>query len=242
LWAEDAFLETLRGLASCPVKTFGFSSGADAQVVDYLPVSWNESTFSVQAGSESAGVSIPYAGRHFALNAASAILAALECGVSLQDACEAVGSVKLPAMRMEPVVVDGVTYVMDSYNAAPQSFAAALETLAELPTSGKRIVVAGEMKELGDMNEEGHRMVGRAIVKAKPDHVVFYGEAMIWAREEAIKGGLAESEMQMADSLQRVTMAVGTLASEGDTVLVKGSRAMELEKAIEPLLKREVEA
>lgn len=230
-WAGDDFLGLLQAQSPVPVETFGFHAG-DAKVVFYAAVSWTKSRATVRLRGEEVDLEIPYAGRHLALNAAGALLVASACGVSLVEAARAIAGVKLSGMRMEMIERDGVTIVMDAYNAAPGSFLAALETMAEIPCGRDRLLVMGEMRELGPLTEPAHREVGDAIATSKIERVCFFGEATRFAYEECRKDGMGEAQLVMASSMEEVRAFVGS-AVRGDTVLIKGSRALELERALE---------
>ncbi len=233
---DGEFAESLRQAANCELATFGWSGESDAQLNSYEPISWQESKFSIQMDDKVAHATIPTVGKHMAQNAAAAILCAVRLGVSIQDACEALAQTELPEMRMQPISVNGATIVLDNYNAAPKSFVAAIETLASLPCSGRRIVVAGEMKELGDASEAGHDEVGFALAKAEVDKVIFYGDEMYFAMDAAKGSGMRSANISFAKSLDDISKEMLDL-QPGDTVLVKGSRALELEKAFDFLLK-----
>lgn len=229
-WSGDDFLGVLRAQAPCPLETFGFHCG-DAQVIFYEAESWTRSRATVRIHGEDVNLTIPYAGRHLALNAAAALLVASACGVSMPDAARAIGGVKLSGMRMEVIDREGVTIVMDAYNAAPGSFLAALETMAEIPCPRDRLLVMGEMRELGSLTESAHREVGDAIATSKIDRACFFGEATRFAYDECRKDGMKEDQLVAASSIEEVKAFVES-ALPGDTVLIKGSRAMELERAI----------
>lgn len=238
--AADDFLGLLRAQALCPVVTFGFRSG-EARVTRYEAESWTRSRAVIDVRGRTVEVALPAAGRHLALNAASALLAAYHFGVNLEAAAAAMAEAKLPANRMEILERGGVTIVLDAYNAAPASFAAALETLSELPCERERLVVMGEMKELGALSEEAHREVGRAMARARVDRACFFGEGAMAAMAEfegrresgdsrtSVESG--DSRSTWAESIEDVRRFVES-AVEGDTVLIKGSRAMELERAV----------
>ena len=233
IWAEDEFREVLESQSSAEVKTFGFSKDADCRITRYVPLSWTSSEVSGSLDGAEWHASIPLVGRHMALNAASAILAAHSAGVPVQEAADALKNAVLPPMRMEVKEVGGATIVLDTYNASPPSMLAAIETLAELPAKGRRMAVVGEMRELGSQSEEGHRDVGRALAKSGIDEVILVGSATDFCKEECATGGL--KQVRSAASLDEVTEFLRALRP-GDVVLIKGSRALELEKAVDPLL------
>ena len=129
---------------------------------------------------------------------------------------------ELPPMRMERRDVGGATILLDAYNAAPPSVLAAIETLIETPIEGRRVAVLGAMRELGAATEEAHRAVGAAA--SRLDDVIFVGETADLMREAAGKGTVGD--------LGAVRVFLSALRP-GDVVLVKGSRALGLERALD---------
>lgn len=233
-WSGDDFLGVLRAQAPCSVQTFGFGSGSDCQVVGYRATSWTEAVAEFELDLEQVEVRLPTVGRHIALNAAAALLVARHAGVDLEAAAQAISEAKLPGGRMEVLEREGVTIVLDAYNAAPASFKAALEVMAEIPCAGSRLVVMGEMRELGALAEEAHREVGRMISAVKPVRACFFGDLTRFAVESCKAAGMEEHQLVMASDIDSVRSFVGG-AMPGDTVLIKGSRAMELERAVKAL-------
>ena len=232
LWAEDDYIATLRSKSRAPVLTFGFSS-SDCQVLRYRPLSWTSSEIEGTLKGRPWSAKLTTVGRHMALNAASAILTANCTGVPIQEAADALITAQLPPMRMEVRDLNGATIVLDSYNASPPSMIAAIETLAEVPAKGRRFAVIGEMRELGAQSEEGHRQVGAALAKHRIDNAVLYGPSTAETKVAANAGGM--QNVSIAPSLEEVTAFLKSL-QPGDVVLIKGSRALELEKALEPLM------
>jgi len=229
IWAEDEFAHVLRSFSRAPVLTFGFGP-SDCQVLRYKAVSWTEAEIEGTLKGKPWHAKLPSVGRHMALNAAAAVLAAHCTGVPVQEAADALSSAVLPPMRMEVVQLHGATMVLDNYNASPPSMAAAIETLSEIPTRGRRLAVIGEMRELGAESVAGHRSVGESLARSNVDGVLFYGEA---TKETAKACG--QKEKYFASSLAEVTEFLRTVQA-GDVVLIKGSRALELEKALQPLM------
>lgn len=227
----DDFLGVLRAQAPCPVRTFGFSLASNCQVVGYRAESWTLAIATLELDQVPVEVRLPAVGKHIALNAAAALLVADHCGVGLEAAARAIGEAKLPGGRMEVIEREGVTLVLDAYNAAPASFKAALEALAEIPCQGNRLVVMGEMRELGTLAEEAHREVGRMIAAAGPSRVCFLGDLTRFSVEEIRNAGYSDSQLVRAETIDEVRRFVEG-AMPGDTVLLKGSRAMELERAV----------
>lgn len=232
LWKQDPYLDTLVRACPCAYRTFGFTNDADLELVGYRADTFTSATLIGRVGHESFEVRLPVVGRHQALNAGAALLAATLLGVSLQDAAKALEKAELPPMRMEIVPLGDATVLMDTYNASPDSTEAAVRTLAELPCKGRRLAIIGEMRELGDYAESGHRRVGRAIAECQLDGVLFFGEQASWAADEALAVGYPpNSVFARTNDLNDVRSFLSGLRA-GDLVLVKGSRALELEKAV----------
>jgi UDP-N-acetylmuramoyl-tripeptide--D-alanyl-D-alanine ligase len=209
------------------VRTFGYSDGCDCQILSYRQFGWSKSGIGGLLDEEAWSVVLPTIGRHLGLNAAAAILAAHECGVPLAEAATDMESAQLPPMRMEIRERDGVTILLDAYNAAPASMAAAIQVLSEEPVAGRRRAVIGEMRELGPYSESAHRDLALWLMDAGIEDVILIGEATRHTLEQASDKGF-----HRAANLDDIRAFLAD-SREGDVVLIKGSRAFELEKALE---------
>ena len=231
LWNEDDLLEWLRPKSAARAYTFGFEPGADCQITQYRAVDWHSSILIGTCAGKPWETMLPVAGRHIALNAAAAILTAAILGIEPDVAAKNLEGVVLPPMRMEVVNLNGATILLDNYNASPPSMIAAIETLADLPVQGKRFAVVGEMRELGEYTEAAHRNVGQTLGRAGFDRVIFYGPSTSVAIEEAVANGLPQGAISVATSIKDVEEFL-TEMQPGDAGMIKGSRALELERAL----------
>lgn len=231
LWQGDLFLEVMKRRCPGLVRTFGFTDDADCRIVSLETDGWHSSVMSGLIDGSPFEAHLPAVGQHIALDAAAGLLAAVTAGAPILRAAEGLANAEMPAMRMEIIEFQGGTIVMDAYNSSPPSFLSALETLVSMPCSGRKLAVVGEMKELGAYSEEAHRSVGWALANAKIDKVLFYGTPTLFSMEDYVKAGGSASDMGMANSLEDVAEFLKQIG-EGDMVLVKGSRGLELEKAL----------
>lgn len=230
-WAEDDFAEYLGSYSKHTSFTFGFGPRATCQIRHYRPQDLGQSEIQGVVDGIPWFGTLPGIGRHVALDAAAAILVAHLLGIEPQLAMDRLSIAELPPMRMEVLDVKGVRVLLDAYNASPPSMAAAIETAMELPGSGNRHAILGEMRELGEYSESAHRALGELIAQSGLASVALIGPPTAWARDSAEKKGM---NPQSIVSLQDVSQARGflELIPKGDTVLIKGSRSIELERVV----------
>ncbi len=172
-------------------------------------------------------------GRHNAYNAAAAVSVAVQMGISVKAAGEEIRKLSLPSMRLEKTVTGGITFLNDAYNANPSSFEAAVETLSGVDRGkSEKWVVAGDMRELGDLSSEMHRAVGRKIADLKINFLVAMGEMGREILKGAVENGMDKRNTHEAVSHEDAARWIKEKASSGATVLVKGSRLMKMEEVI----------
>lgn len=231
LWAEDEYRYLLASKFGGKKVTFGLSDQADCRVLDYRLDGQEACVVKGNCMGAEWSCRIPSLGRQNALAASAAVLTAHLAGVKPSDAAQALESVDLPPMRMEIRRFNGVTILLDAYNASPQSMEMALQTLDDLASPEHRHVLLAAMRELGSYEESAHRELGKSLPGHQIASAFLVGEPMRFTGEEASPG---ISKLQMSNSLDEAASYLRSL-KPGDTVLVKGSRAYELEKAVEAL-------
>ncbi len=170
-------------------------------------------------------------GNHNLHNALCAISIAQHLGVSLADVQEGMEAVRPVSGRGE-VLRGRITVLQDSYNANPESFAKAVDFLGDLPWEGRKIIVAGSMKELGHESAEAHARVGALLAGSTADALFLFGDEMEAAYLQCANGKPTVFWTTDFDALRK---AVREFVKEGDVVLLKGSRSMELERLLPDL-------
>jgi len=126
-----------------------------------------------------------------------------------------------------------VDLVQDCYNANPDSVLAAVRMLLQIPVQGRKILVLGDMLELGEESEEAHRAIGRALTDSPVDELFFYGPEMQAAAREC---GSSGRSVYYTDDYHTLEKQLLSSVRPGDLILLKGSRGMELERLSAPLL------
>jgi UDP-N-acetylmuramoyl-tripeptide--D-alanyl-D-alanine ligase len=168
-------------------------------------------------------------GAHNALNAIAGLAVALEAGVELDAAVAALESLTAGDQRGEVMEMGGVTLLNDSYNSNPEALQSMIRTLAARPAR-RRILVAGEMLELGEHGPALHTECGKAAAEAGLDLVVGVQGNAEHLAAAACAGGVAALFLPDAEAAGQ-WMCQNLRA--GDVVLVKGSRGVHLERAIQ---------
>lgn len=185
--------------------------------------------FDVMTDTSCTPAQLPLLGRHNIYNALAALAAALHEGVPLGDALTALATAAPADKRGQIIRTKGVTIINDCYNSNPKALDSMVDVLAQLPAE-RYIVVAGEMLELGDAGEELHRACGRHIAQRKIDVLLGVRGLAQYMVEDARKAGIAAEFVAAPEEagqwLKRKTRP-------GDAVLLKASRGVKLERALE---------
>jgi UDP-N-acetylmuramoyl-tripeptide--D-alanyl-D-alanine ligase len=203
-------------------------------------------------GSETIGISftlngerlvrLPLLGEHNARNAAAAFAVAEQLGVSAADAIAGLARVKAPAMRLERRDLASMRVINDAYNANPDSMAAAIDAVIAIPRSGRLVLVLGDMLELGEHAPSAHRRIGRMIGKLETTVALITIGPEAGLIAEGCKGA-ANVEILATlpdDADASIENAVAMLAP-GDTVLLKASRGVRLERIVDRLIALELD-
>jgi UDP-N-acetylmuramoyl-tripeptide--D-alanyl-D-alanine ligase len=140
-----------------------------------------------------------------------------------------------PKMRLEPVQAGDILILNDAYNASPASMEAAFDVLAEVGRDRRLVAVLGDMKELGSASARLHRDVGRALARRPVALLVAVEDGGAEIASGAAEGGMAREAIVHVASVEEAARRVPALVRSGDVVLVKGSRAMVMERIVEAL-------
>src|SRR5271157_6119 len=215
------------------VVYFGAGPCADPQ---FLEVTENLAGLHLKfrAGERECELTLRLLGAHNASNALAGLAVALEAGVGLDEAVAALASLTAGDKRGQVMEIGGATLLNDSYNSNPEALRSMIRTLAARPAH-RRILVAGEMLELGEQGPALHAACGRAAAEAGLDLVVGVGGNAEHLAAAACTGGVASLFLPDAEAAGRW---LGQNLQPGDGVLVKGSRGVHLERAIEAVRNR----
>lgn len=233
---KDEFYPLLRSLYKGRTLTCAIHDAAADVVATDLTRHENGWRFTARTPWGHSKMFVPSPGRFNVLNALFAVAVGGHLGIPIPSIARALNRWEAPPMRLEIVTTPGgVTILSDAYNAAPDSMIGALETLRDTPTQGRRIAVLGEMRELGDHAAEGHATVGRAVARLAPDLLLLVGPLTSEICAAAIAAGFPKDCVRTFPATIPVAESLPMLVGAGDVVLIKGSRAMEMEKIVDTM-------
>jgi len=229
---DDPLVRELAERTQARVFYYGLSPDADLWASDVEGLGLEGLRCVIHHGEDAIHCRVPLLGRHSVHTILRAASVGIVEGLSWS---EIIGGLQNTHNQLRLVAVhtnSGALLLDDTYNAAPTSVIAALNLLDDL--DGRKIAVLGDMLELGEFEERGHRMVGARAAQVV-DLLIIVGERAEWIAEEARAAGLSESQVVVLGSGDEVVEYLDEKVGEGDVVLVKGSRGMRLDRIVTAL-------
>jgi UDP-N-acetylmuramoyl-tripeptide--D-alanyl-D-alanine ligase len=233
--ADDPFSEGIAARTRAKVILAGTTAGTVRAIE--LGQSAEGAEFTIVEAGHRCRAKLPVAGSHMVQNALLAVAAGRAFGLSIEECAAGLAAAPLTKARLQIREIGGIQFLDDSYNANPDSMKAALRTLVELHTDGKRIAVLGEMRELGAQSERGHREVGETAATLGVNQLITIGKAAEAIAEAARTAGL--EKVSPARTTGDAARLLGEVAEPGDLVLIKGSRGARTEQVIEQFATRD---
>jgi UDP-N-acetylmuramyl pentapeptide synthase len=220
------------------VITYGRAATAQVRMTGDVVEDSVGVAFTLEVAGARRPVTLGLAGRHNVTNALAAAAVGTALGVTLDEIVHGLAAARPVAGRCVWRQAGDVRILDDTYNANPVSLRAALETVAarRAAVGGRLVVVLGDMLELGAITDEAHREAGRAVVATGADELVGVGRHAVRAVEAARTAGLAAAHH--ATTFEDTVAHLLKRLAPGDTVLVKGSRGMRLERVVDALVAR----
>jgi UDP-N-acetylmuramoyl-tripeptide--D-alanyl-D-alanine ligase len=246
---DDENLKSIVGEVRARLMTLGFSGDAHVQA-QKVSVAYD-----AEGNPEGTHTEIRLDGREFDLviprtlgvPVVYAALAGVSVGRALglesDEIQKGLMSFQPPAGRLR--ILDGIkhtTLIDDTYNSSPHATHAALDALASIQARGHKIVVLGDMLELGALTEEAHREIGRYAAKSGITTLITVGPASRFTAEEARGGGLGEDHVFSFDTSAEAGSFLQERLHEGDTVLIKGSQGVRCERVVKEIMAEPLEA
>jgi UDP-N-acetylmuramoyl-tripeptide--D-alanyl-D-alanine ligase len=227
--ADDEYVSQFGRDFKGKVVMYGTRAAADVRAENVRSRGAEGSEFDVVVGGVRERATLPLVGEHNVVNALAAVAVGLERGLKPSEAVGALAGLSPGDKRGEVVRLGNLTVINDCYNCNPKALDAMVDALAAM-AAGRRIVVAGAMLELGPTEGELHRRAGAHMAEKKIDVLLGVrgpAEAMVEAaRRAGMRAEFVSTPEEAGEWLARE-------ARDGDVVLMKASRGVKLEKALE---------
>jgi len=227
--ADDEYVSQFGRSFQGKVVTYGLGPTASVRAEQVQALGEGGSRFDLVARDRRMTVSLPLVGSHNIYNGLAAVAVALEQGIQLADATAALASLTPAEKRGQVVRIGNIIVVNDCYNSNPKALAAMVDALAAMAAK-RRIVVAGEMLELGPQASAMHRECGRDMARKGIDVLVGVRGLAQDMVEAAKAAGIAA---EFVSSPEEAGAWLARETRDGDAVLLKASRGVKLEKALE---------
>ena len=235
--ADDKFVCKMNERTKATPIYFGIDKDADVKASDIKTLDGGKTEFTAKIGEAEGKFTLHMLGIHNVYNCLAALAVGYACGLTIAEMQKGLATFKPTAMRFEYKQVGDFTVINDAYNASPASTKAALANLDKI-AKGRKILVMGDMFELGKVEQQAHADVGTEAAKYHVDIVLTRGELTKFTAEAARKAGI--KQVYECASHEEALAVLKKVLQAGDTVLFKGSHGMHMEKIIE-LLENEYE-
>lgn len=237
---DDFYVRQMADITKAAIVFFGKDSKNCQVWAGNIKIEDLRTSFEINYGVERVKVNYPLLGEHQIYPALAAAALGLSEGVSLIAIKNALEKMQSQEHRLQALPgFNGSIILDDTYNSAPVSVGAAIDTLQKIPAR-RRIVVLGEMRELGQFSEELHRKIARKLYQDKVD-LVFLGQGEAnFVADELSRLGFLEDRMETNLSNPKIVSKLFKVLSRGDVCLIKGARAVRLDEVVKRVIKRKV--
>ena len=212
---------------------YGFNENADVYVKD-INEGVEGNRYTINYRGEEVVLYITRPGKHNIYNALSAVIAGRENGIEWSSIQSGINNADYSELRMDIKKANNFRIIDDTYNANPLSVKAGINVLTVI-SNNRSIAVLGDMLELGDYREQAHRNVGKYVASKGVDFLICCGELARYFASGAKEAGMEKKSIFKVLSNSEAIEVLENLINPGDTLLIKGSRGMEMEEIVDAL-------
>lgn len=234
---DDEYSGVLANYARAPVSKYGLDESCDVVAREIVLDGESRAHFDLCVRGECRRVALAIPGRHNVYNALAAAAIASYLEVSVDQIVDGLSEARAGDMRMQSFQsATGVHVINDAYNANPASMRAAIETLAGIETTGKRVAVLGDMAELGSLSELAHFRIGEEVARLPIQDLITVGERAIRIADGARAEGMEDESIWPCASVDEALDVLEKRLVPGDVMLVKASRVIGLEALVDGIV------
>lgn len=231
---DDDCLKTLKTkVLVYKLRTFGFDKDNDIYCESY-EMDEESINFVAVINGKKEELFIPTVGKHNIYNAMAAILVGLNLNMTIEEIKDGLKNFQCTKNRLDIIKKDKLTIIDSVYNASIDSMSAALNILGRY--ENRRVAILGDMFEMGEFAEFGHRQVGKAAL-GNIDIMIAIGKDSEFIVKELKENNMNENNLYHFETKEEAIESLDNIIKDGDVILVKASRGMNLEKVVEYLNK-----
>ena len=211
--------------------TYAIDNKSDLNATN-IKILENGSTFEIKLNEKKYKIEVPVGGKHFVYNSLAAIAVGLEYNISIENIIKGIKNFLLTKQRMEVLKTkDNITIINDSYNASYESIKAALEYLQTIKAN-RKIVVLGDVLELGDFSKQMHENIGKEVIKNNVDILITVGTEAQNINNIVKCKNIEEYSLK---TNEEAIKKLKKIAKPKDIILVKASNGMHFEKIVDAI-------
>lgn len=213
--------------------TIGNNGKSDYIISDIVDLGEDGIEFTVEHHLKTQHFKLPIPGRHNAINATLATAAAMQIGITMEEAASGLTKMELTDKRLNIKGKNGLKVIDDTYNASPDSMKAAIDVL--MATRGMRkVAILADMLEMGKDSPSYHAQVGEYAAQQKVDLLIAVGKDAKFIAQAAESSG--NQNVCYYSSKDKLMSEIGTIVHPGDIILVKGSRGMAMDQLVKKIM------
>ena len=237
--ADDPHVQAIADRYPGHKISFGCSEKADVRAENIEIINLGKTRFRLSLEGITRTAVIPFAGAHYVMNVLPAVALGRLKKMAVAQILEKIETLRQAAMRGQILSFrDGFTLIDDSYNSNPRALMQMIEVLTGVPSFKRRILVAGEMLELGVESDSMHAECGSFASDRKVDFVIGVQGAARALVQAAIDSGIPELQARFFGDADSAADYVGDILQSGDLLLIKGSRSVHTERIVQSLRSR----
>ncbi len=236
---DDRIAKAIAKLSGRTLTSFGYHKEADVRIVsEELDNNGSLSLHLSCQGSEKK-VTLPYYHQSYSLNVACSLAIGISLGLSLAECLPGLQKFRGVKGRFQVHDLAGFTLIDDAYNANPQSMRAGIETVARAYPTRSKVLILGDMKELGDISEQEHRSIGTFCAKElKNLRLVTVGAMGEWMAAGALDAGFPSKQLSSYADVECLLPHLPEICQDAQLLYVKASNSLKLSKIIDTLLSK----
>ena len=218
------------------IRTYAIKEKSDLNAKNIV-LNKESSEYNVVLNEKKIKIKVPVGGEHFVLNSLCAAMVGKVLNISEKDIVKGIESFELTKKRMDITELEsGIKVINDAYNASFESMKSTLKYLTEF-RENRKIVVLGDMFELGDFSKELHKKVGTQVYKNNMDILICSGDNAKYIAEQAKEEGMNEENIYYIPEKEKIIIVLKKLAKKGDIILFKASNGMKFYELAEEVKK-----